>query len=1537
MENPTLSRQPTMLSKKSYNGPNTIASKSIYDDVFGGPPKFGAPTLSPRVEDYTEIFGGFHSSRASSIPVLDLPLVDDEAPDVFFDVRSSGFDYTEVFGGFSGHDFAASYEDLMMMMDQSNCHDDSSDEAWTPTAADNLSEESDHSAKNQCFSNGDSSELIDDCMEFNISYNKASNRCNEDLSNGIRHITQLHDVSGYTFVVDKTTSLPNTGYLQAGDGEDHLNINYSGEMLSGRHHRQVMSQPAKGGTDGLFFGDDVAPHKEFVRNGSMFLTISDVSLRTRPSHLPPPSRPPPALDVEMGDSGKTTPNCESVASEESAGDSSPPYFDVEVDASSSAAASAAAMKDAMKKAQAKLKSAKESMERNRDAFHSRTKLDSKNSRSDKEEKVTEIDNGFGSIKGKGGEGSIQRAEENGVAFSIMEDKVKVKKARQLISDSVEGKYHLNMAKKSEEEKQGRESFSSQGSDFIDVAGEWKEATQFFELVTNKSKKVFDQVNDETVLELDSICYERQKKEKRATVDGLQGHRENGRKVGADHEIEYPETKSGIPIRAFEHDKIVQMTQETCREGRNEKKFSIDLQPGETEKRRLRAYDLQKHSDSVEVIEKAGMRTMKHKDKGSKWKEDNRSAGNVKKFRHGKEDSERKSRNAFELEENEKKFNATYEPAEYEIRLKRVTQPEEKEKTKKAVREREGNEKTLREAVGRKESERSRKETLEKEDYERKLMENRENEERLRRQREATEREENEKRKKETREREENEKRQRELLEREANEKRLKEAKNKEENERRLKENLEKEETQRRQRKALEQEENAKREREENEKRLKQALEKEEMQRRQREAIEKEGNANRERQENEKRLKLALEKEKMQRWQREAAEQEIAKRERVENEMRLQEVLEKEENKRQKEKNEKKQEEAFATEEYAKQQLEVSNIGCKEAFEREEIAERIKEGSDCASGKRLGEVCQKPENCMTSRYFEEVKEIETGLKADEEPETVVNMSEAKCKWKETKTKHVDACDSENQTGLKKMGEDYIELNQAWRLNNNEIDRTTKITGNRENSRELEATKEIACQETSKLLSDPINGEAEVAFGIVEDTVGHGKMLSGVEDVTGTEQKTNEKVKRNFQVTLDTGNQGVKFPYERNERGKNMERLNQEHNKVNFMSAGAVKEPVENGRKIKGAQPDAEVKGNNQRAAHQVHASQSTERKLKNDTLPQEDKESERMKRERDLELERLRKMEEEREREREREKDRMAVDRTILETRERAYAEARERAERAAVERATAEVRERALNDARERLEKACAEAREKSFPDNKASIESRLRAERAAVERATAEARERAFEKAMAERTAFEARDRVERSVSDKFSASRNSGIRPNSSSSDQQSQGAGTFNGSKYQHSSVYSERFGVEGESPQRCKARLERHRRTAERAAKALEEKNMRDLHAQREQAERNRLAETLDADVKRWSSGKEGNLRALLSTLQYILGADSGWQPIPLTEVITAAAVKKAYRKATLCVHPDKLQQRGASIQHKYICEKVFDLLKEAWNKFNSEER
>lgn len=235
--------------------------------------------------------------------------------------------------------------------------------------------------------------------------------------------------------------------------------------------------------------------------------------------------------------------------------------------------------------------------------------------------------------------------------------------------------------------------------------------------------------------------------------------------------------------------------------------------------------------------------------------------------------------------------------------------------------------------------------------------------------------------------------------------------------------------------------------------------------------------------------------------------------------------------------------------------------------------------------------------------------------------------------------------------------------------------------------------------------------------------------------------------------------------------------------------------------------------------------------------------------------------------------------------------------------------------------------------NDKTFMEAKLKAERAAVERATAEARQRALEKALSEKASLGARNQAE-----KFSDSKQSYQSYDSRYKGSCPPGTSRYPNSSNQSASKYSEESdGAVGESAQRCKARLERHQRTAERAAKALAEKNERDLLAQKEQAERNRLAETLDAEVKRWLSGKQGNLRALLSTLQYILGPDSGWQPISLTDILGTAAVKKAYRKATLCVHPDKLQQRGATIQQKYICEKVFDLLKEAWNRFSAEER
>lgn len=91
---------------------------------------------------------------------------------------------------------------------------------------------------------------------------------------------------------------------------------------------------------------------------------------------------------------------------------------------------------------------------------------------------------------------------------------------------------------------------------------------------------------------------------------------------------------------------------------------------------------------------------------------------------------------------------------------------------------------------------------------------------------------------------------------------------------------------------------------------------------------------------------------------------------------------------------------------------------------------------------------------------------------------------------------------------------------------------------------------------------------------------------------------------------------------------------------------------------------------------------------------------------------------------------------------------------------------------------------------------------------------------------------------------------------------------------------------------------------------------------------------DVKIREWSKGKEGNIRSLLSTLQYVLWPESGWKPVPLVSIIEGPSVKRAYQRALLYLHPDKLQQKGAAMHQKYIAEKVFDILQEAWDNFNT---
>ncbi|KAI3712881.1 hypothetical protein L1987_71450 [Smallanthus sonchifolius] len=169
-------------------------NKTVYDDVFGGPPKFGATTLPPRLEDYTEIVHGFHASRGSSIPVLDLPPPAVDSDDVWFDVQSSKLDYSEVFRGCNGLDFALSYEELFESSKVGD--DDSSDEVWTPAQSESLSDESDPNASLEM---NQEASTADPIQSSGVKLKNEPNfEVEKDLLNDMTNDSQCLDVSGST-------------------------------------------------------------------------------------------------------------------------------------------------------------------------------------------------------------------------------------------------------------------------------------------------------------------------------------------------------------------------------------------------------------------------------------------------------------------------------------------------------------------------------------------------------------------------------------------------------------------------------------------------------------------------------------------------------------------------------------------------------------------------------------------------------------------------------------------------------------------------------------------------------------------------------------------------------------------------------------------------------------------------------------------------------------------------------------------------------------------------------------------------------------------------------------------------------------------------------------------------------------------------------------------------------------------------------------------------------------------------------------------
>jgi hypothetical protein len=67
----------------------------------------------------------------------------------------------------------------------------------------------------------------------------------------------------------------------------------------------------------------------------------------------------------------------------------------------------------------------------------------------------------------------------------------------------------------------------------------------------------------------------------------------------------------------------------------------------------------------------------------------------------------------------------------------------------------------------------------------------------------------------------------------------------------------------------------------------------------------------------------------------------------------------------------------------------------------------------------------------------------------------------------------------------------------------------------------------------------------------------------------------------------------------------------------------------------------------------------------------------------------------------------------------------------------------------------------------------------------------------------------------------------------------------------------------------------------------------------------LSDSVDARLTAWRKGKEGNLRALLGSLDTVLWEGANWKKVGMSELIVPGRVKVAYMKGIAKVHPDKV--------------------------------
>jgi len=90
------------------------------------------------------------------------------------------------------------------------------------------------------------------------------------------------------------------------------------------------------------------------------------------------------------------------------------------------------------------------------------------------------------------------------------------------------------------------------------------------------------------------------------------------------------------------------------------------------------------------------------------------------------------------------------------------------------------------------------------------------------------------------------------------------------------------------------------------------------------------------------------------------------------------------------------------------------------------------------------------------------------------------------------------------------------------------------------------------------------------------------------------------------------------------------------------------------------------------------------------------------------------------------------------------------------------------------------------------------------------------------------------------------------------------------------------------------------------------------------------------IRKWAfqGSQRNNVTTLLITVHEICWPNCEWKPLSLSDCLNPSQIQKNYFKAIRFFHPDKNQH--ADFRQKYIAERVFNLINDAWNEHKSKQ-